>query len=181
MENTSKLYNLFDLANHLKPDFKKSTFEKLDSWDFGWEILQTINVASSRDDDKLLSRRFAPGQKALYFFWYLDAQVTNGGFIQFYWNDYREYLAPIITGLKLIGDDSLLNLLNRVDKAYLDNKEQFDSQLSAQDWKPLYAELKQFDELDNEYYKIHNNSMALIEKYARKHPAEFVNLKRFMF
>jgi uncharacterized protein YwqG len=32
------------------------------------------------------SKRLSPGQKALFFIWYLDAEVTNGGFIQFYWN-----------------------------------------------------------------------------------------------
>jgi hypothetical protein len=83
----TELYDIFEKENHLKPDFDKSEFEELDSWDFGWAILQPINLAADKESEKALSKRFSPGQKALYFFWYLDEEVTNGGFIQFYWNE----------------------------------------------------------------------------------------------
>jgi hypothetical protein len=138
MNEPAEHYNTFERENHLRPDFNKSLFNKLHSWDFGWEILEPINIACNREDDKLLSKRFSPGQKALYFFWYLDAQVTNGGFIQFYWNGYREYLAPIINGLKLIGDKVLQDLLEKADKQYLANKDKFEIQREKADWVPLY-------------------------------------------
>jgi len=37
----------------------------------------------------------------------LDAQVTNGGFLQFYSNGYRNYVPTINAGLKLIGDNKI--------------------------------------------------------------------------
>jgi hypothetical protein len=181
MENPTELYTSFDAANHLKPDFKKSLFKKLHSWDLGWALLQPINIASSRNDDKVLTKRFSPGQKALYFFWYLDAQVTNSGFIQFYWNGYREYLPPIIKGLKLIGDETLVDLLSSVDNLYISSKLKFEVQQKAQDWAPLYKDIKEFEDFDQTYYTIHNNTMELIEKYAREFPSDFVNLKGLLF
>ena len=128
MSNPIELYNVFDKGDHLQPEFDKAVFEVLHSWDFGWAILEPINIASDRSNDKLLSHRFSPGQKALYFFWYLDAQVTNGGLIQFYWNDYQEYIPPIITGLKLINDEALLQLLEKAETLYRANENKFIAQ-----------------------------------------------------
>jgi len=177
MESTSELYNTFDKEHHLQPVFNKEKFDTLHSWDFGWAILEPINIAHNKEMEIQLSKRLSPGQKALYFFWYLDAEVTNGGFIQFYWNDYRKYIPPIIEGLKLTGDKELLDLIYKVDKQYLDNKDKFDSQREKDDWKPLYDAMKEFEVFDSIYYKIHDKSMELIEQYTRKYPSEFIKLK----
>jgi hypothetical protein len=167
----------FDEQNHLQSLFNKIEFDTLHGWDFGWAILELINIAESRDEDAELSKRFSPGQKALYFFWYLDGAVTNGGFIQFYWNGYREYLPTIINGLKLIGDTELLELIGKADKEYLKNENVFALQHSKSDWSPLYRELKNFETFDETYYDIHDNTMSLIERYARKHPGDFVRFE----
>lgn len=169
-----ELYNIFDKDNHLQPDFDKVEFDTLHGWDFGWVMLEPINIAQSTDEDKELSKRFSPGQKALYFFWYLDGAVTNGGFIQFFWNGYRMYLPAIQEGLRLIGDYELLELVNKADKEYLLNQNRFIEQQAKDDWKPLYNVLTRFDDYDQEYYRIHNNTMELIEKYARLNSDEFV-------
>ena len=107
-------------------------------------VMSDIVFFFTEYDEIELSKRLSEGQKALYFFWYLDAQVTNGGFIQFYWNYYRRYLPPIIEGLKLIGDENLLELVVRADKKYLENKDKFDFQRIEDDWGPLYDKLKDF-------------------------------------
>jgi hypothetical protein len=169
-------FNTFDKSNHLQPTFDKAKFDTLHSWDFGWAVLEPINIAKTKDDDKELSKRFSPGQKALYFFWYLDAEVTNGGFIQFYWNGYRNYLPAIREGLNLIEDKELIELIEKADKEYLTNKDLFISQREKDDWEPLYNNLKIFGEYDSIYYKIHDRTMDLLEKYARLHPNEFVKL-----
>lgn len=172
-----ELYNTFDPSSHLQPLFDKTTFDTSHGWDFGWAVLQPINIAKGKEDETSLARRFSQGQKALYFFWYLDAEVTNGGFIQFYWNDNRKYLPPIIEGFKLIGDSSMLDLVNKADGEYLKHKEQFILQRQKDDWQPLYDNLKKFEDYDSTYYLTHDKTMELIEKYARQHPDEFVKFE----
>lgn len=172
-----ELYNVFDKENHLRPEFNKATFDTLHSWDFGWEILEPINKAKDDNHEKKLARRFSPGQKALYFIWYLDAQVTNGGFIQFFWNYDRQYIPPILAGLELIGDTSMIDLVNKADAEYLKYKKEFDQQKRKKDWSPLYDTLKNFEKFDEKYYATHDKMMELIEAYARKHPDEFVKFK----
>ena len=174
MDNATELYNTFDKDNHLRPVFNKLAFDTLHSWDFGWAILEPLNIAP--DKDKEISKRLSPGQKVLYFFWYLDAEVTNGGFIQFYWNGYRQYLPPIIDGLKLIGDTELVVLITNADQEYLAHKDKFNSQREMDNWEPLYNDLKEFEKFDEYYYKIHDKTMELIEKYTRQNTSEFINL-----
>lgn len=181
MNQSMYILNVFDSLNHLKPTFDKTEFDSLHSWDFGWALLEPINIAQSQEDEIELSKRLSPGQKALYFFWYLDAQVVNGGFIQFYWNDYREYLPTIKEGLKLIDDVDLINLIEKADKEYLENESLFIKQKEKGDWEPLYENLKRFDEYDDLYYAIHEKTMGLIEAYARRHPEDFVELIYFPF
>jgi hypothetical protein len=176
--NPIELYNTFDKENHLQPDLAKASFDTLHEWDLGWALIEPINKASGSDEEEIqVSKRLSPGQKALYFYWYLNDEVTNGGFIQFYWNDYRKYLPPIKDGLKLIGDTAMLNLVEQADKEYLANKDKFESQRRKSDWSPLYENLKRFDIYDSVFYKIQNRPMELIEIYVRKHPEEFVKLK----
>lgn len=172
-----ELYDQFEKENHLKPDFDKSEFETLNSWDFGWAILEPINIASDKESEKILSTRLSSGQKAIYFFWYLDGEVTNGGFIQFYWNENRKYIPAIIKGLKLVGDTEMVNLVEKADKIFLKNKNNFEVEDSQENFEKLYNQLTEFEDLDLKFFDIHDNSMDLIEKYARQNPNEFLNLK----
>ena len=171
------MYNQFDSANHLKPEFSKKLFQELTGSDLGWELLKPINIATDTEESELeLSKRLSPGQKALYFFWYLDGQVTNGGFIQFYWNGYRKYMEPILEGLKLIGDKSMYELVKKADNEYLANEDKFIKYQELDDSEPLYDQLTQFDEFDEAYYEQNDTTMSSIESYARKYPEEFVHL-----
>ena len=144
---------------------------------FCWAILEPINIAADKESEILLAKRFSPGQKAIYFFWYLDGEVTNGGFIQFFWNNNRTYLPPIMDGLKLIGDKKMIKLVEKADAIYLANEKKFELEDSQENFEKLYNELSEFENLDTIYYDIHEETMDLIEKYARKNPTDFVNLK----
>jgi hypothetical protein len=169
---------LLEDTGRLLPDFDKSKFDSLHGWNFGWEILKPINLATDQEESEFrLSKRFSPGQKALYYIWYLDEEVTNGGFIQFYWNGYRKYIPLIQDGLQLIGHKEMLEIVQKADNEYMLHKDKFDSLRKSDNWEPLYDNLKNFDVYDSIYYQIHDKTMDLIEAYVRNHPGEFVNLK----
>lgn len=174
---TLELFNTFDTAQHLLPLFNKVKFDTLHGFDFGWALLEPINLAKSRGDDKELSKRFSPGQKALYFIWYLDEQIKNGGFPQFYLNGYGEYISPIKEGLKLIGDTAMFSLVSNAEHEYLTHQKEVDSYKQKSDWQPLYEAPYKFDNYDKAYYSSNQNMMKLIEKYARQHPEDFVKFK----
>jgi hypothetical protein len=173
----SSPYSRFEPSKHLQPTIDKVLFDSLHSWDFGWALLEPINLAKNRADDANLSKRFSPGQKALYFIWYLDEEVTNGGFVQFYLNNYREYIPVIKDGLKLIGDTSMLALVEMADEEYSTHQKAVDAFKFRNSWRPLYEKPYRFDEYDQLYYATHDRMMDLIEEYVRKHPEEFVRFR----
>jgi len=113
-------------------------------------------------------------QKALYYWWYVDAQVNNGGFTQYYYNDYGKYTPTIIKALNHIGDDKMAELINRSYELYLkENKKIKNAQFGSwEEFSNLYKEIKDFDDLSYEYFNLNNQTMKNIENYIRKNPNE---------
>ncbi|WP_179020623.1 DMP19 family protein [Winogradskyella forsetii] len=165
----------FDESKHFKPKLDKGEFFKLTGFDFGWYVLEPISEYIKDEKGELKKgNTLSYGQKALYYWWYVDAQVTNGGFTQFYYNGYGKYVPTIIKGLKYIGDNKMAGLVNRSYEIYLkENKKIKDARKGGlQEFSNLYKEIEDFDELDNEYYDLNEKTMKIIEKYVRKNPNE---------
>ena len=152
-------------------------FDTLKDWDLGWALLEPIRTAKDEKEELSLATRLSPGQKSLYFFWYLDDEVTNGGFIQFFWNDYEKYVPAITNGLNLIGDTVITSLVFQAAEEYHKHILEFHQQKLKDDWSPLYDNLKEFDSLDSLYYKKRQNAMELLEKYIRGNSDEFAKFK----
>ena len=165
----------FDQSKHFRPKLDKGDFFKLTGFDFGWFVLELISeYIQDRKGELQKGKTLSYGQKALYYWWYVDAQVNNGGFTQFYYNDYGKYVPTIIKGLKHIGDDKMAELVNRSYELYLkENKKIKDARKGGlQAFSNLYKEIEDFDELDDEYYDLNEKTMRIIEKYIRNNPNE---------
>ena len=67
--------------------------------------------------------------------------------------------------------------MSQPNKEFIANKADFEKQRQKDDWEPLYDNLKKFKVFNKLYYKHHDHTMELIERYARQHPQEFVKLK----
>lgn len=166
----------FDKSKHFKPKLNTGDFLKLTDFDFGWFVLEPISEFIQDEKGELAKgNTLSYGQKALYYWWYVDAQVTNGGFTQFYYNGYGKYVPTIIKSLKYIGDEKMAELVNRSYELYLkENKKIKDARKGGLEaFSNLYKEIKDFDELDDEYYNLNEQTMKKVEKYIRENPNEF--------
>ncbi|MBK6775286.1 MAG: DUF4375 domain-containing protein [Flavobacteriales bacterium] len=168
-------FNEFDPADHLLPIVSRDEFESLRSWDFGWLILKGISIAEDEDEEVALAKRFSPAQKALYFFWYLDGQVVNGGFMQFFLNGYLIYSQSILTGLELVGDPTSAKILQDALDDCWKHKGEFELVAAGkEEWSWLRERLPEMGRLDDAYLEHHDRAMALFELYIRSHPEKFV-------
>lgn len=170
-------FKYFDPEDQLRPKLSTKKFKELKDWDFVWEILEPINIATTQRSEIGLSKKLSKGQKTLYFFWYLDAEVENGGFIQFYHNKTDHYLPSIIEGLEFLGDRNMLNLINKAEELYQQKKSLFEKATTIEAFSKLYDKIAGFSELEDKYYKLRDKTISLIEKYIRENPKEFVTLK----
>lgn len=167
-------YWVFEKQTHFRPKLNKGDFFKLTGFDFGWFVLKPISkFVKNIDHEVEKSKSLSYGQKALYFWWYIDGQVTNGGFVQFYYNGYGSYVPTIIKSLQYIGDIKMADLIQRAENIYqkhiklMNRAKQKD--LFGSD---LYEKLEEMSALDHEYYKLNDKTMTKIEKYIRKNPNE---------
>jgi antitoxin component YwqK of YwqJK toxin-antitoxin module len=166
----------FDKANHYRPSLNKDDFYKFTGFDFGSFIFDPLaEYIGEIKYEKERCKAFSYGQKAAFYWFLLDMQVTNGGFIQYYFNDYGKYTPTIIKSLKHIGDLTMAELVNRSYELYLRDTKKLKQARAAglEGLSGLYDQLEGFEELDDEYYKLHEETMENLENYIRKHPAEF--------
>ncbi len=165
----------FDKSIHYRPKLNMGDFFRMAGFDFGWFVLEPIsNFIKDREGEITKGKSLSNGQKALYYWWYVDAQVRNGGFVQFYFNDYGQYVPTIIKSLEHIGDKKMADLIQRADNIYQNNKKLFDKSLENDLFKcDLYERLSEMSKLDREYYKLNEKTMTRLEKYIRKNPNEF--------
>lgn len=167
-------YWVFDKKKHFKPKLNKGDFFRLKEFDFGWFILEPLSrFVNSPEEEVEKSISLSYGQKVLYYWWYLDAEVNNGGFVQFYYNGYDNYVQTIIKGLEFIGDTKMANLVKKADKIYQKKKRQIEKSQGKDLFdSDLYDELEELSVLDDYYFDYKDKTMSLIEKYIRNHSSE---------
>ncbi|PHN08189.1 DMP19 family protein [Flavilitoribacter nigricans] len=167
-------YWQFDPQIHFLPRLNKGDFFRLSGFDFGHFIRQPIaQFMQHRDLEIEKGRSLSYAQKALYYWWYLDAQVTNGGFVQFYYNGYDPYVSTIIRGLEYIGDQQMAGLIKKADRIYRSNQALMEKARTEELFESdLYDRLEGLSRLDDQYYEWKDQTMARIESYLKSHPAE---------
>lgn len=165
----------FNQATHYRPHLNKGDFFKLSDFDFGWFVLEPIRkFIGDRENEVIKGESLSFGQKALYYWWYIDAQVRNGGFVQFYYNGYGKYVQTIVKGLLYIGDKEMAELIQRADNIYQKNQKLMDKAKNGDLYGMInvYEELEDLSILDFEYYKLNKKTMSNIERFIREHPNE---------
>ncbi|OJJ19489.1 hypothetical protein BKI52_22030 [marine bacterium AO1-C] len=167
-------YGSFDTQQHFKANISRKKFKRLRGFDLCWELLQPLSLMvghKSYERDRL--RYCSPGQKALYMYWQFDSEVTNGGFVQFFWNGNAEYVPSLLNGLDLIGDKKMSKL---VEEAYAEYQQQHSVFIQSNHLteSPLYDELETLNQMDFEYFRLHKKTIDKLEKYIKRNPEEFV-------
>lgn len=174
------LFDTIDDALQVRPEISKVDFYRLHAMDFNWIILEPMSQLVTEyneshtkiliDSIKIISAE----QKLLYFWWYLDGQVGNGGFSQFIYNGYDRYFPTILNGLKLLPNQSYYNLVKNVYNYYLN------SDLIKLDRNNLnYFEDKFYENsilslADSKYYKLSEQLYTDIEMFIRQNQSKFI-------
>ncbi len=168
-------YQAFNTQQHFKANISRKKFKKLRGFDLCWELLQPLSLMvghKSYERDRL--RCCSQGQKALYLYWQFDNEVTNGGFVQFFWNGNAEYVPALLNGLELIGAKKMSKLVAEAYAEYQQQHRVFIQSNHLTD-SPLYNELEKLNQMDFEYFRLHKKTIDKLEKYIKTHPEEFID------
>ncbi len=169
-------YSGFEKDSHFRPRVDKGSFFRLTGSDFTALISRPLRgyIGDPKYETEKGSA-FSYGQKALYYWENLDGQVTNGGFVQFYYNGYGRYIPIILKSLTHIGDMEMADLVGRAEKLYRKSKRVINRarRLASFFGTDIYERLDELSALDDEYYVLNKKTMPIIEKYIRANPNEF--------
>jgi len=112
-------------------------------------------------------------QKTIYAVWWLDADVNNGGFDQYFFNSWSDHYADALHGLDLIGAPQTAAILRRAIAVFPDTGPSTDREQRVAELAGLSEAVhNQFHSLTNEFYERPHDLEALLAAYARRHIAE---------
>ena len=163
--------------NDLRLSISISEFDTLHDWSLAWRLLEPIRNSSATFGKEKNINTASVGQQSLQAFYDMNSEVTNGGFIQFFWNGYGESISILKKGLQLVGDSAILKIVSAAETEHIKHQKEFENQKLKNDWEPLYDNLKTFDSLDQVYYKTQQKGIALFEKFIRDHAEQFIVLQ----
>ena len=120
-------------------------------------IVQHVHhrVAGAWGREAPIIRSLAPGIRAIYTTWLVDAEVNAGGFHQYFFNSSGQYAGDALAGYELLGAEDYAGIMRsaiatyEIDRDRLDSVEAEDPERFAE--SPVHAALR---EIDQRYYAL---------------------------
>ncbi|ENM5926838.1 DMP19 family protein [Vibrio mimicus] len=105
-------------------------------------------------------------EQAIYTIWWLEAEVNNGGFHQYFWNSAGDNAAVALKSLKDIGATQTASLLQQAINIAFNGKlpesrEDRQIQLEVEE----ESKFEKLGELDFEFYEYSENFYELLDAY----------------
>jgi len=118
--------------------------------------------------------QLSQGQQLLLTYDYLRMQVGQGGFIQFIQNGYVGLLPDLIEQLYMVKANDMAKVLDDVLKVYVLNRDLLNKETSVEEFAKLYAELKEFEQIEDRFNSFNPQAITLILEYTLEHLTEFI-------
>lgn len=148
------------------PKINRGPYYKLDSYDFGFLILEPVwdFIYEGHEENKERYNCLTPSQLNFMAWITFDGQVTNGGLSQFFYNGYGDLYPLVIEGLQEIGDYEMAKKIDNVVSKFKYSK-----------WEIEYPDSdKSVYELEDYYYENNTKTMEYFETYIRNNPSQFL-------
>lgn len=109
--------------------------------------------------------------------WWLEAEVNNGGFNQYFWNPYGYWAEDAITAFEAYGADEYAEVTKKAVTLFLseiDTHTEFRELGTLEAFSESYKHTELGD-LDNEFWEIKQQLSELRIAYVRRHPEKFID------
>lgn len=105
-------------------------------------------------------------ERVTYTIWWLEAEVNNGGFHQYFWNSAGDHAAIALKSLNNIGATKTASLLQQAIGVAFNGKLP-SSRLERQDKLEIDedSKMERLGELDSEFYEYSENFYKMIDAY----------------
>lgn len=112
---------------------------------------------------------------ALRFF---TEEINEGGFVQLIQNGYGGYLFnnPVAKALRLMGAKGLSKILYKAKEIYNAHQEELERETTEEEFMAMYVDFEQFDELEEKFFYIEEEELALIAHYVDDNLEDFAEI-----
>ncbi len=112
---------------------------------------------------------------ALRFF---SDEVNEGGFVQLIQNGYGGYLFdnPVAKALKQMGAKGLSKILYKAKEIYDLHREELERETTDEEFTAMYVDFEQFDELEEKFFYIEEEEIAIIAQYVDDNIEDFAEI-----
>lgn len=117
------------------------------------------------------------GFQVVYATWWVEAEVNNGGFNQYFWNPSGEFQNEALAGYKLIGaleHEKLVAEAVKLNKEIQAAQEKYKRAGTLKAFSESYKE-NPLNELDDRFYDLKEDATALRIKFIRQNKELFVS------
>jgi Domain of unknown function (DUF4375) len=143
-------------------------------------VLDNLSEKLPRDNKKEYETvtSWTKAQQAIYIIWWLDAEVNNGGFNQFYENSSGQYAELLPAALKLIGATKHQYLMVQANNCHRREIEQITRYMDG----TVEGFVKSYDDnplnkFDTQFYKLESkeNLQKLMVNFIRQNKENFID------
>ena len=115
-----------------------------------------------------------PEQKVVYLAYFMDAEVHNGGFDQFFFNSQGNHARETLDALRALGAPTSAKLLKKACEAFAPEEPSPDRDLRWVQMDRIPKPLREgWNALDDLYYKCGESVPALCDAYIQARPTAF--------
>lgn len=131
-------------------------------------------------DEEVKINLLSSGQVNIYSYYLIEGQVTNGGFVQAFYNGYGKYMGGAIQALEDAGQPECASILRRANEIGGRKILSFVlARLKGLFNSNLYNENETLDQLDNKFYTYTHENDKLFRKYIWNNRSEFMSEKSY--
>ena len=149
------------------------------------DLLQVVfdNLSEQLPDDyrkeyDFITRKFNSSQQAIFLSWWLEAEVNNGGFNQYYTNSSGQYADLVPELLSKMEANKFAELADRANEVYKLNFEQITKEQDGtlEGFSKSYED-NPLNNLDNEFYELYKEENLYDKQieFIRQYKKDFVN------
>jgi hypothetical protein len=103
--------------------------------------------------------------------WWLDAEVRNGGFSQYYFNSAGELASHAVKAARVVGAPELAGIIEKANAHFGPKGPHPDRAKRMQQLSKIEVEV--FEKLDTQYYKCSERLSEILPRYAAAHAESF--------
>lgn len=112
-------------------------------------------------------------ERTAHCVWWLEAEVNNGGFDQFYFNSAGDHAVETVAALERIGARHTAGIVTRANAAFRDGRPPRERAARQKQLLALSKVAKEeLGELDDEFYEYRDDLKGLLDRFVQEHRAD---------